>query len=172
MATARLDGLVMNDSKVMRQENDPTTCPLCGSGNDNVQHAWLHCRYPEMEAIRGTLDDAIESILKPKQLAELNRCGDHDKKMTLLGRQLHRRLSLKQQRDLDTAVKISLESMDDYRVNKKSFNPMCGRTHTRPPDSSLQQAALWNRTWKEHCHRLIQGLEDPAGADEPSEWTG
>jgi hypothetical protein len=66
-----------------------------------------------------------------------------------LGKQLRTQLRLDQQRAVDLAVKVALEETDDFRTGTLQLNPMCGRTYTRPPEESMQQAALWDRMWRE-----------------------
>jgi hypothetical protein len=85
----------------------------------------------------------IKSCLTVSQKAEVRKYGDHDYKMMLLGKRMKSRLNRKQQKSIDLAVEIALEAIDDYRTESKGLNPMCGRTYTRPPEESMQQAALW-----------------------------
>jgi hypothetical protein len=60
-----------------------------------------------------------------------------------------------------------LEAIDDYRTLKLGLNPMCGRTYTRPPEESMQQAALWDRMSREDSVRQSQSYP---GEEEGYEW--
>jgi hypothetical protein len=123
-----------------------------------------------MLATRRELEGSLSQILGSQQQEELRSYGNHGKKMLLLGKQMKNKLSKRQQKDLDTAVKRALETIDDFRTEEKGLNPMCGRTYTRPPEETLQQAALWDRQWREECHRRRQGQPDPEYYDEPGAW--
>jgi len=149
MTTARLGALVMNDSKVMNDAGAVQECPYCGSGYDNIQHALLQCEHGTMRGIGKSLEADLQDILNQEQKSELSNLDNHDKKMMLLGKQMTNQLNLKQRVELDSAVKHCLETIDDHRIADLQMNPMCGRTYTRPPEESMQQAALWDRMWKE-----------------------
>jgi hypothetical protein len=172
MTTARLGALIMNDSKIMRQAGADPSCPCCGRGYDNLQHALLSCPHQHMQDNRVLVEQSLISVLSPSQLDELSSYGQHDKKMFLLGHQMRQTLSIDQQLALDLAVKVALESIDDFRTEKLGLNPMCGRTYTRPPEHSMQQAALWDRLWKEDCQGQADWLpgEDRNEIREPDEW--
>ena len=152
MTTARLDALVMNDSKAMAGTGAPSHCPCCGIGYDNIQHALLSCKHPCLLSIRDHLETNLLRILSVGQQQELSQLNYHESKMFLLGKQLALALSTPQQIDLDLGVKKVLEDIDDFRTDTFHLNPMCGRTYTRPPEASLQQAALWDRMWREDQH--------------------
>jgi hypothetical protein len=162
----------MNDSKIMRQAGADPSCPCCGRGYDNLQHALLSCPHQHMQDNRVLVEQSLISVLSPSQLDELSSYGQHDKKMFLLGHQMRQTLSIDQQLALDLAVKVALESIDDFRTEKLGVNPMCGRTYTRPPEHSMQQAALWDRLWKEDCQGQADWLpgEDRNEIREPDEW--
>jgi hypothetical protein len=89
--------------------------------------------------------------------------------MFLLGKQMTNTLTLQQQKDLDTAMKHTLEQTDDYRTNELGLNPMCGRTYTRPTEESMQQAALWNRMWNEDRRHELPG-EPQEKRQKPAEY--
>jgi hypothetical protein len=172
MTTARLGSLVMNDSKIMRQAGADPSCPCCGRGHDNLQHALLSCSNQQMQDTRATVEHSLSLVLSPGQLDELSSYGQHDKKLFLLGHQMRLTLSSDQQLSLDLVVKTALESIDDFRTLKLGLNPMCGRTYTRPPEHSMQQAALWDRVWKKDCRGQADWLpdDDMDEAHEPDEW--
>ena len=165
MVSARLDSLVMNDSKTMQAMGAPSECACCGSGFDNIQHCLLECNHPAMTTVRDRLRLSLESLLNFGQLAEIGGFGLHYKKMTLLGRQLSNHLDHKQQVALDKAVKDALQDIDDFRTDQLGMNPMCGRTYTRPPEESLQQAALWDRMWKEDVAGYQDNQEEGDGRE-------
>jgi hypothetical protein len=101
------------------------------------------------------------------QKKEVQEMSNHQLKMLLLGKQLHHELSRTQQKRLDLAMKKFLQDLDDYRTNDLDLNPMCGRTYTRPPEESMQQAAQWDRMWREDMRRTAQGRGDnPVGSEE------
>jgi hypothetical protein len=139
MTTARLNGLVMNDCGAMRGSGASSTCPCCGAGYDNLQHALLTCSHPTLRSAQSRLQESLARILKPGQYGMLQSLDDHEKKMFLLGKQMHARLDRTQERELDLAMKHFLEYIDDWRTTELELNPMCGRTYTSPPEESLQQ---------------------------------
>ena len=149
MTSARTDALIMNDSKIMSGAGAPSECRCCGSCFDNFQHAVLKCKHEAMVSIRTTLKKNLKDTFNKNQAEEFRKQGDHDKKMTLLGKQMENKLGRTQQKRIDLAVKVALEKIDTFRTTKLLLNPMCGRTYTRPPEESLQQAALWDRMWRE-----------------------
>ena len=155
----------------MREKDTDPKCPYCGDGYDNIQHALLTCKHEQPTSIRDTLENSLESIMNPNQLKELRTYGNHDKKMCLLGKQMQVRLSIQQQRDLDTAVKQALQTMDDHRTQFLNLNPMCGHSYTRPTEETMQQAALWHRMWREDQDRQQQQQSfHQHPADEPDTW--
>ena len=156
MTSARLDALVMNDSKSPRDAGCDPQCPLCGSGYDNLQHALLTCKHEQSVARRHTLEDVLVNCLNEQQLQQLQQSSDHDKRMLLLGKKFEMNLSADQDRRVDSAMKEFLATTDDYRTKNLGLNPMAGKTYTQPPEESMQQAALWNRLWAEEMRRREQ----------------
>ena len=91
---------------------------------------------------------------------------DHDVKMLLLGKQPRHALNRGQQQRLDLAMKRFLQNTDDFRTKSLDLNPMCGRIYTRPPEESMQQAAQWDRLWREDMRRKSQENNDEDGNPE------
>jgi hypothetical protein len=167
MVSARLDALVLNDSGPMQNRDSIRSCACCGSGYDNLQHLLLSCRHERIKDLRDELDRALVETLNNVQKKEVQEMSKHQRKMLLLGKQLRHELSRTQQKRIDSAMKKFLQDLDDYRTNDLDLNPMCGRTYTRPPEESMQQAAQWDRMWREDMRRTAQGGGDiPVGSDE------
>jgi hypothetical protein len=164
MTTARLDGLVMYDARSVQSSGSPRECPCCGRGYDNLRHALLSCEHPSMKERQATLTTKLKAILDPRQQQELQTLEPHEKKMFLLGKQLKNKLRQESQKELDLAMKQFLVSTDDYRVDELGLNPMCGRTYTRPPEESLQQAAQWDRMWR--AEQWTNNKKAPEGGDD------
>ena len=149
MVTARMDALVMNDTKSMRDAGAPSECSLCGTGYDNLQHMLLNCKHEKSMEWRTELEETLMDSLDDNQLQQLQSSGDHERKMLLLGQQFEERLSASQKLRIDLRMKKFLEDMDDYRTERLGLISMTGRTYTQPPEESMQQAALWDRLWSE-----------------------
>ena len=86
-----------------------------GSGFDNIQHALLNCEHEEMIRIWSVLRQKLTDSLEPRQAAEFDKYAQHDKKMMLLGKQMNSGLDIDQRKSVDLAVKVALESIDDFR---------------------------------------------------------
>jgi hypothetical protein len=171
MTTARLDGLVMNDTKSVQAGGSPRECPCCGSGFDNLQHALLSCEHPAMGQLQSELNNQLHDLLDQEQQQDLQALGPHETKMFLLGKKLKSPLSRGRQKELDYAMKQFLEQMDDYRTDSLGMNPMCGRTYTRPPEDSLQQAAQWDRMWRQDMTGSQAEQEKKDDSTDPDTWS-
>jgi hypothetical protein len=170
MTSARLGSLVMNDSKPLAQSGATPECPCCGSGYDNLQHALLFCEHQAMKEAQNNLERTLDTLLSRIQKEELRSYSDHETKMFLLGKQMKHKLHLAQQRELDLSVKLQLEAIDDFRTLELELNPMCGRTYTRPPEESMQQAALWDRMWRQQQGRTEGDTSSDQTLQEPWEY--
>jgi alkaline phosphatase len=123
-----------------------------------------------MKEAQNNLERTLDTLLSWIQKEELRSYSDHETKMFLLGKQMKHKLHLAQQRELDLSVKLQLEAIDDFRTLELELNPMCGRTYTRPPEESMQQAALWDRMWRQQQGRTEEATSSDQTLQEPWEY--
>ena len=113
-----------------------------------------------MLQVQTELRRKLEEELSADQLEEYAGYGDHERKMTLLGRQLQNKLTRDQRVKVDSITKDALLKMDDGRIELLGLQPMTGTTYCGPPEETLQQAAQWRRMMLEEQELRRQGLEE------------
>ncbi len=118
-----------------------------------------------MLQVQTELRRKLEDELSADQLEEYVGYGDHERKMTLLGRQLQNKLTRDQRVKVDSITKDALLKMDDGRIELLGLQPMTGTTYCGPPEETLQQAAQWRRMMLEEQELRRQGLEEAVEYD-------
>ena len=74
---------------------------------------------------------------------------------------------MRQQRQLDSAVKNMLSDMNTIRMEEYQLQSLTGKTYSRPPEETAQMAELWQEMEQEREQRRYQEQQtDEEGEDE------
>jgi hypothetical protein len=136
------------------QKDRNQTCRCCKKGHDTAKHMMLRC--PALHRPRTTTLQTTEKIWNRRQRECYRRQSTQEKYMTLLGKQMDCGATMKQQRQLDSAVKNMLSDMNTIRTEQHQLQPLTGKTYSRPPEETAQMAELWQEMELEREQRRDQ----------------
>jgi hypothetical protein len=103
-------------------------------------------RCPALHRPRTTTLQTTEKIWNRRQRECYRRQSTQEKYMTLLGKQMDCGATMKQQRQLDSAMKNMLSDMNTIRTEQHQLQSLTGKTYSRPPEETAQMAELWQET--------------------------